>query len=140
MHSSVCPLISGTLEYSVYELAGITDLVKLPAPFKNKTEKDTRDEPLLGVILVHVHTFIQFNVVVFFSLSELSFHGNTENILFVHNFEAGDMNRCINSLSLRDYNWDLIYGITWQDEVRQDLSYLLADCRRCMSKSLKVAI
>lgn len=58
---------------------------------------------------------IQFYVVLH-SLSMISFYGHIQNILFihVHNFEARDMKRCINSLSLLDSNQDLIFGITWK--------------------------
>lgn len=40
MRSNI-PLISGPLKDSVYELADITDPVKLSSRFNNKTEKDT---------------------------------------------------------------------------------------------------
>lgn len=85
MHCNI-PLISGTLKYSVYELADITDRVKFSSHNK-KTEKNTGDIPISGAILGY---FIQFNVV-FHSLCELSFHGNIKYILFihVHHFEDG---------------------------------------------------
>lgn len=105
MHSNA-PLISGTLKYSVYELAHIllsshSDLIK-KTNTKKKQEKihKTYQYYCKRDITACIH-HIQFNVV-FHSLSKLSFHGNIQNILFihVHNFGKRDMKSYINSLSL----------------------------------------
>lgn len=86
---------SGTLKYSVYKLCWCH---RLSSGCNKKTKKRYMRHSIIRSDTGTCIHLIQFKVV-FLWLSDLSFHGNIQNIQLVHSFPAWDLNRFINILT-----------------------------------------